>query len=348
MLLLAEDAMKSLLLSKPKVVSALALFVGLLGIGVGNLLFPAAAGQTGLAGVGGLPAGQGEKAGKKARPEQGAGRKAKDQFGAVIDLELKNVALQDAIEDLSGRLPINMIVDRNDLKEKQIPLDMPINLRLRKVPFKTALKHLLRQADLGYTIEDDVLIIASAETARGKMVRKVYPVADLVGDGQGDLVPQGQPGGGIGVGPGGAGLGALGGKAGAAPGGGGFGAMGQFGGGGLGGGMGALGGALGQFGGGMGMMGGGMGFQGGMGGGQQWLHLGEHQLIQVITRTVGPTTWAEMGGPGSIAYLPRGGSLVVSQCSEIQDQIQTLIEELRAAKKQQEEKGMLNAEGPQG
>jgi hypothetical protein len=44
---------------------------------------------------------------------------------------------------------------------------------------------------------------------------------------------------------------------------------------------------------------------------------------------------------GSIGYLAKGGCLVVSQCSEIQDEIQALLEELRAAKKQQEEKGIL-------
>jgi hypothetical protein len=259
----------------------------------------------------------------------------------VLDVSLKDVALREALDYLTETAPMNVIVDHDALKG--VALDRPVNLRLKKVPYRTALKHVLRQAGLGYTIEDDILIITTAEVAKGTMVRKVYPVADLVGDGQGELIPMVQLPGGMGGAPGGAGLGALGGGMGA------LGALGgQAGAPGVGG-MGALGGGLGQFGGGaLGVFGGGMGFQGGMAVGQQWFHLGEHQLVQVITKTVGPTTWVEQGGPGSIAYLPRGGSLVVSQSSEIQDQIQTLIEELRAAKKKQEEEGMMNREAGVG
>jgi hypothetical protein len=334
--LLAEDIMNSKPVSKPRVLSVLVVFVGLLGLGAGNLLHPAA-GQTGPPGGVGLPTGQSEKAGKQARSEKSPERKTKDPFTVVVDVDLKDLSLQDAIADLSGRLSINVVIDRNDLKEKQIPLDVPVKLRLRKVPIKTALKHLLRQGDLGYTVEDDILIIASAETARGRMVRKIYPVADLAGE-EGVPVALVQIGGPMGQMPGGA-LGALGGGMGLQ---GGFGALGggmglQGGFGALGGGLGALGGGIGALGGGFGALGGGRVLQGGLGGGQQWLHIGDHQLIQVITKTVAPNTWSEAGGPGSIAYLPAAGCLVVSHCSEIQDQIRSLIEELQAAKKRQAE-----------
>jgi hypothetical protein len=341
---LAEDVMNRLPVSKTRVISVLMVLVGLLGIGAGNLLHPAA-GQTGPVGGVGLPTGQSEKADKRGEPEKGPQRKAKDPFAVVVDLDLKDVSLQNAIADLSGRLSINVVIDRNDLKEKQISLDVSVNLRLRKVPFKTALKHLLRQGDLGYTFEDDILIIASAETARGRLVRKIYPVADLAGaEGTpGALVQIGGP---VGQMPGGA-LGALGGGIGLQ---GGFGALGggiglQGGFGALGGGLGALGGGFGALGGGLGALGGGMGFQGGFGGGLRWVSVGDHQLIQVITKTVAPNTWSEAGGSGSIAYLPAAGCLVVSQCSEIQDQIRSLIEELQAAKKRlAEEQALINPE----
>jgi RNA polymerase sigma factor (sigma-70 family) len=324
-LLLTEEVMKSLLLSKLKIASAVVLLAALLGVGAGNWLYPASAGQVGPPGGEGVAVARKAKAGK---PGDGVKRAGKALQGTV-DVNFDEVPLADVVNHLRELSQVNLILDRAVLKAAGIDFATPISLRLRKVPFKTVLKHVLAQSGLGYTFEDDILTITSAEAARDKMVRKVYPVADLVGDGEGGPVPAGQFGVPIGMGPGGPGLGALGalggGQGGAVPGGGG-GVFGQMGGGALG----ALGGAAGQF-------GGGMGFQGGMGGGQQWLSAGEHQFIQVITRTVGPSTWSETGGPGTIAYLPAAGCLVVSQSSEIQDQIQALIEELRVAKKRQDE-----------
>ena len=308
-LMLTEEVMKSMLLSKLKIGSVVVLLVGLLGVGAGNWLYPAAAGQTGQSGDATAPVAQQGKGGKKAGPQKRVEKKEEGKFGGIIDLNLKDVALQNALEALSEQASMNVIVERADLKEKGIPLDLPVNLRLRNVPFKTALKHLLRQARLGYTLEDGILFITSAEMAQNKMVRKVYPVEELVGEDTGVLLGGPAPVmGGMGGMPGG--LGGMGGGFGGMPGG-----LG-----GMGGGFGGMPGGLGGMPGGVGVMQGGPPVTGG-------------QLIHVITMTVGRDTWSEAGGPGSIVYLPAGGCLVVSQSSEIQDQIQTLIEELRAAKK---------------
>ena len=58
-----------------------------------------------------------------------------------------------------------------------------------------------------------------------------------------------------------------------------------------------------------------------------------HQgLINVITSTVAPTTWDEVGGPGSIQEFLGGRSLVVSETDEVHDQIGDLLIALRAAR----------------
>jgi RNA polymerase sigma factor (sigma-70 family) len=56
-------------------------------------------------------------------------------------------------------------------------------------------------------------------------------------------------------------------------------------------------------------------------------------LIEVITKTVEPQTWADLGGPGSIAYFIEGQSLVVNQTPAVQGQVEKLLTELRAARK---------------
>ncbi len=63
-----------------------------------------------------------------------------------------------------------------------------------------------------------------------------------------------------------------------------------------------------------------------MGGGQQ---ADFDSLIDLITTTIAPTTWDEVGGPGSIAEFRTNLSLVISQTQEIHEQIADLLSQLR-------------------
>lgn len=55
----------------------------------------------------------------------------------------------------------------------------------------------------------------------------------------------------------------------------------------------------------------------------------EH-LQEVITTTIAPTTWDEVGGPGSIKAFENAGSLVISQTQEVHEQLADLFAKLRA------------------
>ena len=52
-------------------------------------------------------------------------------------------------------------------------------------------------------------------------------------------------------------------------------------------------------------------------------------LIELITSTIAPQTWDEVGGPGSVEGFPTNLSLVVSQTQEVHEQIADLLEQLR-------------------
>jgi hypothetical protein len=52
-------------------------------------------------------------------------------------------------------------------------------------------------------------------------------------------------------------------------------------------------------------------------------------LIEIITSTVGPSTWDEVGGPGTIQQFP--GVLVISQIEQVHHQIEQLLASLRVA-----------------
>jgi hypothetical protein len=55
----------------------------------------------------------------------------------------------------------------------------------------------------------------------------------------------------------------------------------------------------------------------------------EAQLIQLVTQSIEPDSWREMGGPGKIEYYPIGQCLVIIQKPEVQERIADLLEALR-------------------
>ena len=55
-------------------------------------------------------------------------------------------------------------------------------------------------------------------------------------------------------------------------------------------------------------------------------------LIEVITSSVAPDTWDEVGGAGSIESFPPSQSLVVGQTRHVHRQVQELLESLRKVK----------------
>ncbi len=65
---------------------------------------------------------------------------------------------------------------------------------------------------------------------------------------------------------------------------------------------------------------------GGMGGGAQ---ADFDSLIELITTTVKPQTWDEVGGPGSISEFRNNLSLVISQTQDVHEEIVDLLEQLR-------------------
>ncbi len=55
-------------------------------------------------------------------------------------------------------------------------------------------------------------------------------------------------------------------------------------------------------------------------------------LVEAIRATIAPTTWDEVGGPGSIVPLAQARSLIVSQTDEVHEQIFELLSGLRQAR----------------
>lgn len=240
-----------------------------------------------------------------------------------INLNFRNTPLKQAIQDLKDLTGINIIPKTSALEEAAISMDQPLTLEVEQISVKSALNLLLNKMHLTYIIKDEVLQITTEGDAQGKVIRVTYPVADLVvpvqdsmpGGAQTDLVtlmnqpqvgpsygqnrpytapytlPNAQP-------------------------------------------VSSFGSQSMADGSGFAVSGSNAGRFGGVGGSQFGTGPGakqtiEDQLMKLITATIEPESWSDMGGKGQIQYYPLGMGLVVAQTQDIQEQVADLLQALR-------------------
>jgi len=242
-----------------------------------------------------------------------------------VDVSFENTPLQDAIRALAAQTDINIVLDEVGLSQEGITSAQPITLKLRKpIRLRSALQLILERYRLGYVVDHEVLKITSEQNRENTKKTVVYYVADLV-----IPIPNFLPNYNIGLpaaireahnavgygqslsGAGQAPLTVLAGQngmpnqastlaqmqaAGVAPAQGGFRAS-------------------------------PVGFgPGGAGGGAK---PDFDTITELITSTVEPESWTEVGGSGTIEGFPTNLSLVVSQTQEVHEQIADLLEQLR-------------------
>ena len=226
--------------------------------------------------------------------------------------------LSDVIRELCDQAGINVFIDPQGLEGLGLHSNTAVTIDFtNEVKLKSALNTILYQLNLSYVIKDEALRITSADLAAGEVIIETYPVADLV-----IPIPNFVPTARMGLG------GALH-EAHARLG---YNSAGAFGGpsvmatasldgtasnsmldpsimaqGGLSG-------------------GGGSGDPGGMGGGPD---ADFDSIIGLITSTVSPQSWDEVGGPGSVQGFNNNLTLVVSQTQDVHENIVDLLQQLR-------------------
>lgn len=231
----------------------------------------------------------------------------------IAPFDFQQTPLSDVIDFLRDATGVNIVVDWPGLEMAGITTNTPVSLRLEGVRFRSALNLLVRQLGLTYTIRDDVLLITTPLRDQGRLITRVYDVADLVVPIRANskvVTPNGifelagmaaqgatrlsgqnapfalpnQPLNQVGVGSG-----SYDAEAAFAP---------------------AMGGTEPQ----AGAPGAAVDFQ---------------SLIDLITQTIAPETWSDAGGAGTIREFPGNLSLVISQTQEVHDQIRDLLQQLR-------------------
>jgi len=248
-----------------------------------------------------------------------------------VQVNFHNVPLRQAVDDLRVMTGMNIHLEAQSLAAEAINAEQPVSLKADNISFKSALKVLLDQVHLTYVIQDEMLKVTTERAARGKLVQRVYSVADLVipiddyvtpdhlninrtmqqitdqnrvnlgGSGstpmanRQHMLQNGQP---VGAGSGQTNSMSTmpGGQAsmttGVQP----------------------------------GSTGSSMSYVASVSPTKQNM---QDMLIKLVTNTVAPQSWAEVGGAGTIDYMPIGMALVVNQTPDVQEQVADLLEALR-------------------
>jgi type II secretory pathway component GspD/PulD (secretin)/tetratricopeptide (TPR) repeat protein len=221
------------------------------------------------------------------------------RMGSTVSIDFRNKPLEEAIDELRVMSGVNMITDATALAYAGVDTKAPITLTLNGVSLKTALDCLLQNAQLTYVIHNGIIKITTRE-AKAKLSNEVkhFAVHDLITP-RDDMAqldnhnPEAQT---------------VSGNANMSP---------LF-----------VAKDVGYNG--PSNSGGG----GQMNGAWQTRRTGqtlERQLENLITSSIAPETWAVngQGGQGTIKYFPIGMTFVISQQSDIQEQIEDLLRRLR-------------------
>lgn len=95
-------------------------------------------------------------------------------------LEYNNNGLEQVASDLAAEYGLPIQLDVSALEDAGLGPDEPVTINIRGVSLQSALHHLLRQHNLTYIIQDEVLLITTPTEAEEHLGICLYDVRDLV------------------------------------------------------------------------------------------------------------------------------------------------------------------------
>ncbi|MEX2026626.1 MAG: permease prefix domain 1-containing protein [Pirellulaceae bacterium] len=109
---------------------------------------------------------------------------AHEKIQSALDTEahfdFKDTPLTEFADYLSTNYKINAVLAKSALADAAITEDTPITASLRGISLRSALRILLGELKLAYTIRDEVLIITTPEDAESQLSTRVYDVRELL------------------------------------------------------------------------------------------------------------------------------------------------------------------------
>ncbi len=97
-------------------------------------------------------------------------------------LDFRETPLKDVVTQLQDDYGIPIQIDTPALDEVGISADEPVTVKLHNISFRSALELMLKNYNLTYVIEDEVLIITTPDAAEKDLKTCVYDVGTMVGN----------------------------------------------------------------------------------------------------------------------------------------------------------------------
>jgi hypothetical protein len=95
-------------------------------------------------------------------------------------VDFLDTPLTEVTAHLHARHGIEIALDNKALRDVGTDTNTPVTCTMKGVSLRTVLDLMLRDLDLTWTIEEEVLLITTPEEASTRLVTKVYDVTDLV------------------------------------------------------------------------------------------------------------------------------------------------------------------------
>jgi hypothetical protein len=97
-----------------------------------------------------------------------------------IEISLIEEPLGSLVDFLSDQHKIEIVLDTRALDGYDIAADEPITFQVSGVSLRSALDLILRNLDLTWTVDSEVLLITTPDEAENRLTTKTYDVGDLV------------------------------------------------------------------------------------------------------------------------------------------------------------------------
>ncbi|MHB8971544.1 MAG: hypothetical protein ACYC3X_04615 [Pirellulaceae bacterium] len=106
--------------------------------------------------------------------------KIEQALGTVVDVEFTDTALNEVAKFLGDAHGIPIWIDRQALEDNGRGGETPVTISLQGVSLRSALRLMLRELDLMYQVDDEVLKITTPEESENELTMRIYAVRDFL------------------------------------------------------------------------------------------------------------------------------------------------------------------------
>jgi hypothetical protein len=109
-----------------------------------------------------------------------AAKAISEALSSSTEIEFIDAPLEDFVDFLKDYHKLEIQLDKRALDDVGIEPGHPVTCDLKGISLRSALRLILSQMDLTYTIQDEVLLITTPEEAETKLITEIYVVTDLL------------------------------------------------------------------------------------------------------------------------------------------------------------------------